>query len=134
MTSLLDNIDLHVMPSMNPDGFERKTRHNAHGRDLNRAFPTWAERSESRAARKSGREPEVSAVMDWVEDNPFVLSINFHDGAVVANYPWDDKPAGWDRTGGWFTVEGGNVVTPDRDVFLGLAEMYASKHRNMHKG
>jgi hypothetical protein len=31
--------------------------------------------------------------MKWIMENPFVLSINFHDGAIVANYPWDDSDA-----------------------------------------
>jgi hypothetical protein len=38
-----------------------------------------------------GREVETVSMMDYIMDNPFVLSINFHDGAVVANFPWDDS-------------------------------------------
>ena len=30
--------------------------------------------------------------MNWILDNPFVLSVSFHDGRVVVNYPWDDSP------------------------------------------
>ena len=38
-----------------------------------------------------GREPETKSVMKWIIENPFVMSLNFHDGAIVASYPWDDS-------------------------------------------
>ena len=91
------------MPTMNPDGFERSPegicidrknagRANANGKDLNRSFPTWEQRGETAEELYKGREPETEAVMKWIVDHPFVLSINFHDGAVVASYPYDEGP------------------------------------------
>src|SRR5215216_4450920 len=38
--------DLWLVPNLNPDGYARGTRGNAHGVDLNRSFP-------------AGREPET---------------------------------------------------------------------------
>ena len=38
-----------------------------------------------------GREPEVAALIPFILDPPWVLSINFHAGAVVTNYPWDSE-------------------------------------------
>ena len=36
---ILDNTEIHLVPSMNPDGFEAVTRENYNRVDLNRAFP-----------------------------------------------------------------------------------------------
>ena len=49
VTKLLSSMDIHIMPSMNPDGFEISSegacngpgRGNGNGFDLNRNFPTW---------------------------------------------------------------------------------------------
>lgn len=38
-TLIVKNIHLHILPTMNPDGFSLKTRANANGIDLNRDFP-----------------------------------------------------------------------------------------------
>ena len=101
--TILENTDIHIMPSLNPDGFEMSTegvcrghhlgsgRHNGNQVDLNRAFPTWDDVSLSKQELMDQSEPEVAAVIDWVFSQPFVLSANFHDGAVVANYPYDDS-------------------------------------------
>ena len=66
-------------------------RHNGNQIDLNRAFPSWDDVSLSKKELLERSEPEVAAVVDWVFSQPFVLSANFHDGAVVVNYPYDDS-------------------------------------------
>ena len=73
------------------DGVNGRTNEN--GKDLNRDFPTWDDFKLSKENLFNERQPETKAVMNWILDNPFVLSINFHDGALVANYPYDDSNA-----------------------------------------
>ena len=100
---ILETTDLWILPSMNPDGFERGREGNCQGgdylagrynegfKDLNRDFPTWQdkERQESNATFDiyQTREVETKLIMNWILSFPFVLSANFHDGAIVANYP-----------------------------------------------
>lgn len=99
ITGLVDTTEIAVLPLMNPDGMEAGTRSNAHWVDLNRAFPAYPDDFtdtyfDGGSTSIEGREPEVQHVMQWTLDNSFVLSANFHTGAVVVNYPYDDDDRG----------------------------------------
>merc|ERR1711991_819436 len=111
--AVLDNVDLYIVPSMNPDGFQRCQRGNARGMDLNRNFP-------DRFNWQTGQpQPESEAMQRWSKERQFVLSANMHGGDVVANYPWDGNQQ---RRSGLYTA------APDDDVFRELATTYARLH------
>eukprot|EP00026_Physarum_polycephalum_P007586 Phypoly_transcript_07650.p1 GENE.Phypoly_transcript_07650~~Phypoly_transcript_07650.p1 ORF type:complete len:456 (+),score=89.80 Phypoly_transcript_07650:143-1510(+) len=120
ITKLVNDTDIFIIPSMNPDGYERRQRGNAHNEDLNRNFP---DQFTSPANTKNGKQPEVVAVMNFVEQHHFVLGANFHGGAVVANYPYDGN-ANY-RSGSY-------SACPDDSVFKFLATTYSNKHKTMH--
>ncbi|XP_064619385.1 carboxypeptidase D-like isoform X2 [Lineus longissimus] len=126
ITQMVDLTRIHIMPSMNPDGYEIAHegdsqglvgRKNANNIDLNRSFPDqW---HSSLAA-----QPETTAVINWLKSYPFVLSANLHGGSLVANYPWDDFKSG----------HGVYSKCPDNTVFKQLAESYSLAHSSMHAG
>ena len=78
---LVDETRIHILPSMNPDGYELHQRANANNVDLNRDFPD----------RLQGvshiPEKETQAVLGWSLSNHFTLSANLHGGSLVVNYP-----------------------------------------------
>ena len=88
ITSLINNTEIFIMVSMNPDGSKRRRRSNANGVDLNRNFPDWTKKEPNTTFK---RQPETVAIMNFQADRNFSLSANFHGGAVVANYPWDSS-------------------------------------------
>jgi hypothetical protein len=108
-TQIVDETELWIQPLMNPDGYDRspRTRENAHGVDLNRTFPNYGE-----VPSPEGREPEVQVIMNWSAQHTFICSANFHGGALVVNYPYDN-----DDTGG--------VHSPDDDMFVYISEQYS---------
>jgi carboxypeptidase D len=96
---LINRTAVWVVPLMNPDGYIAGTRANANGIDLNRNFPTWPEQFsgtlfDGAPLNTAGREPETQHVMEWTAANSFVLSANFHTGARLVNYPYDDDDKG----------------------------------------
>jgi len=113
---MLDEIDMWVLPSMNPDGFERGTRGNARGRDLNRNFP-------DRFNWNYGKpQPEMLAIKSWSLGQHFVMSANLHGGDLVANYPYDGNIQ---RRSGLYTA------CPDDKVFRQMALTYSKAHSKM---
>lgn len=82
IVSLLNTTDVYLLPSLNPDGFERSRegdcglsdsgppgasgRDNSRGRDLNRSFPDQFSTGEP---PNLDEVPEVRALMDWMRKN-----------------------------------------------------------------
>ena len=127
ITDLIDNTRLHILPSLNPDGYTRATmgdysgvtgRRNAHYVDLNRNFPDRFHNNQVH------RAPETLAMMKWLKEYPFVLSANLHNGALVANYPYDDTQSG----------RSVYAASPDDDIFRQVSFAYSSAHATMHLG
>ncbi|GAV09103.1 hypothetical protein RvY_18700 [Ramazzottius varieornatus] len=127
--TVMETTEIHLLPTMNPDGFESaeegtcsgtKGRYNSRGADLNRNFPDFMRKNFVR------REKETKNVIKWLKNHRFVLSANFHGGAVVASYPWDNY-AGYSQVPKL-------TLTEDHDVFYYLANGYAQRHLHMHTG
>ncbi|XP_046440014.1 carboxypeptidase E-like [Daphnia pulex] len=145
--SLIHLTRIHLMPSMNPDGWEMATaaggdnyligRANNNSVDLNRDFPDldrllYSE-EEERTVRNNHLmdqirhldhppQPETLAVMRMIMEQPFVASANLHGGDLVANYPYDESR---DKDG---SIES---LSPDDDTFRHLALSYSKLHPRM---
>ncbi len=89
--TLVNNAQIYVMPSMNPDGFERRSRFNANNSDLNRNFPDF---TSDPIDVPGTRQPETKAVMALHERHHFAHALNFHGGDVCFNMPWDTQANG----------------------------------------
>ena len=92
--NILQNVDLWICPLENPDGTyysaddrissSYSRRYNWNNVDLNRNYPFVPGIGGS-----ANVQPESQAIINWVADKHFVMSVNFHGGAELTNYPWD---------------------------------------------
>lgn len=121
LTGLVDETEIWLMPSMNPDGFESATRYNANGVDLNRDFP---DRLDDPVNTTTGRQPETASVMTFFSARRPIQSANFHGGAQVANYPWDNSEL----------PSGTYAACPDDDIFIYLSQQYANYNTDLLNG
>ncbi|XP_023652725.1 carboxypeptidase N catalytic chain isoform X2 [Paramormyrops kingsleyae] len=153
ITQLIQDTRIHILPSMNPDGYEVAAtqgpefngyltgRGNSRDVDLNRNFPDlnalmyYHEKNNGRNHHfplpdnwEEQVEQETLAVIKWMQNYNFVLSANLHGGAVVANYPFDKSRE--PRIRGKTTYS----ATPDDNLFKKLAKTYSYAHSWMHRG
>ncbi|MBR4390537.1 MAG: carboxypeptidase regulatory-like domain-containing protein [Bacteroidales bacterium] len=93
--NILNNVDLYIGPNTNPDGtyhggnnnVNGATRYNANGVDMNRNYadPHGGQHPDGEAYAQ-----ETEWFMQFAQDNNFVMGANYHGGAEVMNYPWDN--------------------------------------------
>ncbi|XP_047976579.1 carboxypeptidase SOL1-like isoform X1 [Salvia hispanica] len=121
-TTIVDGVHLHILPSMNPDGYALRRRNNANHIDLNRDFPDQFFPVNDDLDL---RQPETKAMLNWMEDIHFTASATLHGGALVANYPWDgtEDKSDYHRRD-YFGC-------PDDKTFRFLASLYSRSHYNM---
>ncbi|KII68346.1 Carboxypeptidase D [Thelohanellus kitauei] len=123
---MISSTRIHLMPSMNPDGYELADRvnrndwtlgrENSNGQDLNRNFP------DQYFGQMYPLQKETMAVIQWIKSIPFVLAANLHGGTMVANFPFDDNPSSQKMYS----------PTPDDSLFNFLAASYSNDHPTMH--
>jgi len=108
-TTIIDEVELWIVPLMNPDGYDHvpRYRENANGVDLNRNFPNYGEPNST-----EGREPETAIIMNWSTEHMFTCSANMHTGSLVVNYPFDNDDTG-------------SQYSPDDDLFIYISKQYS---------
>jgi len=139
VAKLISLTRIHIMPTMNPDGYAMAAgagshrgwvtgRANARMKDLNRNFPDVDRKVfqglDPKVFDVAGLQPETRALIRWILSTPFVLSANLHGGDLVANYPYDESKSGKSRE---------YSQCPDDATFRKLAAAYSEHHAVMSK-
>lgn len=116
--SILRNNVLFFLPMFNADGYQNNLRGNANGVDLNRNFPnTWTSNNDL----PTGRQVETVALMNFVRQRNFAISLMYHGGAEVVNYAYDGRQPG---------TSGYSATRKDRQA-IAVSRAYANAHRTM---
>ena len=95
IVNLVDNLDIYIFPNTNPDGtyyggnntVTGARRANANNVDMNRNYP---DPHGSQHPDGNSYQTETQWFMTLAENNAFVMAANYHGGAEVMNYPWDN--------------------------------------------
>lgn len=107
VTELLDNAEIQLIPSLNPDGYSsaRAYRYNARGVDLNRNFHfAWVN-----GGSNPFSEPETQAFRNFSQNSNFVMSLSYHTIETYVNSTWNYTP----------------YHPPDEELFAAIGAAYA---------
>jgi hypothetical protein len=127
IVNLVNSVEIWFLPLVNPDGRESNPpmRYNANGYDLNRSFPEGSGTDFGNllygpAMNTNGLQVEVREMMAFSAAHNFSLGANFHSGALVVNYPYDN-----DGLGSVFSP------SPDELLFQVISRAYSSNNAPM---
>ncbi|NVN93856.1 MAG: T9SS type A sorting domain-containing protein [Bacteroidetes bacterium] len=94
ITNIINNMEIWINPSANPDGtyaggnntVAGATYNNGNNVNLNRNYP---DPQDGNHPDGEAWQPETMAFMALADSIQFTMSANFHGGSEVVNYPWD---------------------------------------------
>jgi len=128
---LLSNVNIYMLPCYNPDGYEKSTRGNANGYDLNRNFP------DQFIVNTDAIQPETQNMMNYIlngsggsggnvssDHHHFVLAAVMHGGSLVASYGYDGNAQGSSASRIY-------SASPDDALNIHLATLYSKAHKKM---
>ncbi|MEA3450347.1 MAG: M14 family zinc carboxypeptidase, partial [Bacteroidota bacterium] len=90
ITDIVNSVAIYINPLANPDGtyhggndnVSGSFRYLANGQDPNRDFP-------HQGGTNTPYSIETQDMMNFADEHNFIVSMNFHGGAEVYNFPWD---------------------------------------------
>ncbi len=96
IADLIDNLDIHIIPMMNPDGRAALTRENSHGVDLNRNYG-YQHRTRDIFGETGTyppySEPETRAVANHHFEHRFAASLSLHNTEELVMSVWNYRRA-----------------------------------------
>ena len=129
--NLVNSLDIFIFPDANPDGtyyggnnsVTGSRRANANGVDMNRNYP---DPHSSQHPDGNAWQSETQWFMKLAQDYPFVMAANFHGGAEVMNYPWDNTSTRH-ADDAWWQYISNEYVANTRAVYSGyMTDTYSS--------
>jgi hypothetical protein len=108
LTGYVDDLEVWVIPLLNPDGHENGTRENFNGVDLNRDFG-WNWENGWGGSLETYSQPETRSLQEFCLQENISLSATLHCEGDIFLYPWCYSP---------------NDV-PEHDLVLNVGSLYA---------